>query len=324
MSIPRPEDLSPTPVFESYWRFAAERLRVYYQRVVGAPGPWTDDPVIGEYRFTNTFRAADRVSQYLIRKVQYHGSQEPADLIGRTLLFKLFNKIETWEVLLLDQPQGGSSTLGSVRDSLDLLFGAGVSIYNPAYIMANPPFGEDRKHRNHIRLLHMIITEFHLEDASSLQDLYQRLLMAPGVGKFLAFQFAIDLNYSAAFDFEESDFVIAGPGALDGISKCFSGASGYTAEEIIMGVTEGQHRWLARLGIDFPGLYGRPLQPIDCQNCFCEISKYARVAHPEVVGVAGRTKIKQRYSALAKPLPQPMFPPRWELNTIETPQESGL
>lgn len=320
-SFPRPEDLGPTVVFTSYWRFAAERLRVFYQKASGKM-TYSPDPVIQQYRFTNTYRASDRVSQYLIREVQQYGIQEPDQVIGRTLLFKLFNKIETWEVLRLDQPPGDSSSLGSITESLDLLFGAGISIYNPAYIMANPPFGEDRKHRNHIRLLYHIATESRLTEASSLEDLYRRLLMVPGLGKFLAFQFTIDLNYSDIFPFDESGFVIAGPGALDGISKCFSSPGSYTPEQIIHGVTEAQWRWFRELGIEFPGLYGRPLQPIDCQNLFCEISKYARIAHPEVKGVAGRTKIKQTYQPYPKPFPRPVFPKKWKLDT--TLWESGL
>lgn len=325
MSIPRPEELQPTLVFESYWRFAAERLRVFY-RMVNGHGAATTDPVIGHYRFTNTYRAADRVSQYLIREVQQQGSQEPDQLIARTLLFKLFNKIETWRVLRLDQPSGGATSLKDIRESLDALFNAGISVYNPAYIMANPPFGNARKHHNHIQLLYEIVAETNpnpLHRAHSLEDLYRRLLLAPGLGKFLAFQFAIDLNYSDAFKFSESDFVIAGPGALDGISKCFANTRGHTPEEIIHGVTEGQWRWFARLGIEFPGLYGRPLQPIDCQNLFCEISKYARVAHPEVLGVAGRTKIKQVYKPHRNMFPVPVFPARWNLNPLEW-KESGL
>jgi hypothetical protein len=322
LSFPRPEDLQPTVVFDSYWRFAAERLRVFYQIACGEAVS-TVDPVISQYRFTNTYRAADRVSQYLIREVQYRGSQERDQVVARTLLFKLFNKIETWEVLRLDQPPGGSMSYDSIVESLDALFGSGLSVYNPAYIMSNPPFGKDRKHQNHIAMLDWIMREAGLLDAVSLEDLYRRLLTAPGLGKFLAFQFAIDLNYSSAFDFDESEFVVAGPGALDGISKCFATPGSFTPEQIIYGVTEAQWRWFAKLDIRFPGLYGRPLQPIDCQNLFCEISKYARVAHPDVSGVAGRTKIKQTYKRHPKPFPPPMFPPRWGLDPNEW-KDSGL
>src|SRR5829696_7644509 len=62
--------LRPTPVFETYWRFAAERQAVYLARLRRAPLPWTDDEVLQAHRFTNVFRASDRVSQYLIAVVQ--------------------------------------------------------------------------------------------------------------------------------------------------------------------------------------------------------------------------------------------------------------
>src|SRR5260370_39652241 len=88
-----------TPVFDSYWFFAAERQRIYHRRVRGEPGPWTDDPVLSSHRFTNAYRAADRVSQYLIRHVAYDGDQAVDEVVFRALLFKLFNKVSTWELL---------------------------------------------------------------------------------------------------------------------------------------------------------------------------------------------------------------------------------
>jgi alpha-glutamyl/putrescinyl thymine pyrophosphorylase clade 1 len=57
-------------------------------------------------------------------------------------------------------------------------------------------------------------------------------------GPFLAFQFAIDLNYSALYRFSEMDFVVAGPEAKDGIAKCFIGAERIPPEDVIRAVTE--------------------------------------------------------------------------------------
>ena len=77
----------PSPVFDTYWRFAARRQAMYEARVTGQPPPWTTDPVLRTHRFTNCFRAADRVSQYLIANVIYTGPQEPTEIVFRTLLF---------------------------------------------------------------------------------------------------------------------------------------------------------------------------------------------------------------------------------------------
>ena len=60
--------LKPTVVYDTYWRFAAERQEIFFRRVVRtSQPPWTADPILAEYKFTNAYRASDRVSQYLIR-----------------------------------------------------------------------------------------------------------------------------------------------------------------------------------------------------------------------------------------------------------------
>src|SRR5688572_1809092 len=87
--------LTPTPVFRTYWKFAEARQALYLSRLTGGEPPWSPDPILQEYRFTNVYRAADRVSQFLIRDVIHRdGGGRPAeDIVFRVLLFKFFNKI---------------------------------------------------------------------------------------------------------------------------------------------------------------------------------------------------------------------------------------
>ncbi|MGW6954256.1 nucleotide kinase domain-containing protein [Streptomyces sp. PAN_FS17] len=85
--------------------------------------------------------------------------------------------------------------------------------------MPPPQLDEQRKHRNHLRLLEMMMTADapkRVLSAPTLQDAYQVLLGFPAIGPFLAYQFVIDLNYAAEMPFSEMDFVLAGPGARDG------------------------------------------------------------------------------------------------------------
>lgn len=313
--------MTPTKVFDTFWKFAAERQAVYLRRLGGDVGPWTEDPVIRAHRFTNVYRASDRVSQFLIAEVQHaeHRSQAPAEIFFRTILFKIFNKIETW--LLLERRLGPLSwqatPLAAIAEVLDKAFGAGHRLYSAAYIMPSPPLGFRRKHANHLALVALMMDEglpSRVVAARSLEDVFELLLSYPGLGRFLAFQYTIDLNYSSMLDFGEDDFVVAGPGAIDGIAKCFDDLGQRTAEAVIHWVVENQDREFARRGIDFQGLFGRPLMPIDSQNLFCEISKYARVVHPDAKGVSGRTRIKQSYRPDARPIPRPQFPPRWRVD----------
>src|SRR5262245_56126448 len=84
--------LRTTAVFESYWQFAAARQDLFMRRVSGAPPPWTTNPIIAAHRFTNAYRASDRVSQYLIRNVIYDERRGAEEVFFRTLLFKIFNR----------------------------------------------------------------------------------------------------------------------------------------------------------------------------------------------------------------------------------------
>ena len=54
---------------------------------------------MASHKFTNCYRAADRVSQYLINEVIYRGSQDAGEVLFRILLFRFFNRISTWRLL---------------------------------------------------------------------------------------------------------------------------------------------------------------------------------------------------------------------------------
>lgn len=312
----------PTIVFDSLWRFAAERQAIYRKRVAGTPPPWTSDPILRRHKFTNAYRASDRVSQYLISKVIYSKDWMPSDLVFRVLLFKIFNRIETWE--LLESSLGEISWCTYDFQLYDSLLNSarerGEPIYSAAYIM---PSGKglsssSRKHTMHLKLIEKMMGDRIpdlLVESRSMRFVFETLKSYPTLGDFLAFQYTIDLNYSSLTNFSEMEFVIPGPGARDGIHKCFSDLGGLSEADIIRSVTERQEHEFSRLSLDFISLWGRPLQLIDCQNLFCEIAKYSRITHPHFQGLSGRTKIKQLYRPSIKPV-SAWFPPKWGLNDL--------
>ena len=284
-SQPRPSKLYPV-----LWRFAAERQHIYLRRVAGEIGPWTDDPVLSEYRFTNAFRAADRVSQYLIRLAYADSFASDQTLFLRVLLFKTFNRIDTWEYIVrnLGPPVALHFDYAACDELLGARLRAGTPIYSAAYIM---PSGGRRgvpKHRVHLHLIRDMVAyglPQRVMQARSLEDAYTLLRGWPTLGPFLAFQYAIDLNYTALMSHAERDFVVAGPGARDGLTKCFDWLGDYTLAEHIVWMTERQEEEFERYGLTLQMACGDDhLQPIDVQNLLCEVSKYTRATHPEVQG----------------------------------------
>jgi hypothetical protein len=312
--------LKPTVVFATYWRFAAERQDVFFRRLRSSPPPWSSDPVLQEHKFTNAYRAADRVSQFLIRNVIYNGDPAPQETFFRTLLFKLFNRIETWELLARELGEISYASYAFKRYDrvLTKAMASGRKLYSAAYIM--PSGGRNavypRKHQMHLRMVERMMkdeTPERLSDSPSMASAFTLLRSYPTIGDFLAYQYVTDVNYSPLTGFSEMEFVVPGPGALDGIRKCFTDLGGLTEAELIKFITVRQDECFAAVNLRFSSLWGRRLQLIDCQNLFCEVGKYARVVHPEFTGLSGRTRIKQKLRPSPEPI-VPWFPPKWGLN----------
>lgn len=309
----------PTIVFDTYWYFATERQNIFFRRVAGQPQPWTGDEILQTYKFTNAYRASDRVSQYLIRHV-IAGRRSPSDIFLRCILFKIFNKIETWELL---QSEFGDINNDSFSEKhFDKVLTKALlnkqRIYSAAYIM--PSGGSwakcTYKHQVHLKLISKMLNDRlweSLASAPSMSKAFDLLRAYPTIGDFLAYQYVTDLNYSSLTNFSEMEFVVPGPGARNGILKCFSNTGGLTETDIISYVTEHQCFFFERLGLNFQNLWGRKLQLIDCQNLFCEVDKYARVRHPEFSELTGRMRIKQSFKTPKIMLP-PIYPEKWKLD----------
>lgn len=309
-----------TPVFDTYWKFAAERQNIFYRRMKKNAQRLTDDNILKLYKFTNCYRATDRVSQFLIKNVIYSGDQSPEEVFFRIILFKTFNKIDTWKTL---KNKFGEISFRDYKfdrysNVLSEQKRKKISIYSAAYIM--PSGGKkvafSEKHNNHLKLIELMMKQSlpnRVCDAKSLQHVFDLLREYPMIGDFLAFQYAIDLNYSELIDFNEMSFVVPGPGAKDGLKKCFSDFGGLSEVDLIKCTADRQEEEFIRRGIKFRTLWGRPLQLIDCQNLFCEIDKYSRVAHPTYSGLTGRTRIKQKFKPIDKPIDY-FFPPKWNIN----------
>ena len=150
-------------VYDLYWYFACERQNIFIKKLNDEPAPWTKDLILQEYKFCNSYRVNDRVSQYLLKNVIYNGkSYSNEDMLFRILLFKLFNKESTWELLLnnFEDINLKNFIFNEYSSVLEKAISNGIKIYNDAYIScANKAFGYDRKHDNHLALLNKMFNE---------------------------------------------------------------------------------------------------------------------------------------------------------------------
>lgn len=310
--------------FRYYFWFMQERMQLFWNKYHQQPFPWTEDQTLMNYKFTNVYRACDRVSQYLIREVIYADNSSdfsPEDTLLRILVFKIFNKIDTWKYI--EEQLGEPLTVTNYQPQLLTQWLSELQkiqpIFNGAYIMTGSHSQYTAFKSKHERWLHMVQREFlnkaglqRITQANSLKEIYTILLQCPFIGEFLAYQYTIDFNYSEVINFDENSFVKAGIGAQRGIKKCFFVDKKYQLEDYIYHTQEAMESYRKKYGHDeFQPLFGREPTLIDLQNCFCETDKLLRVKLPHIS--MGNKRIKQKYRAHREKVDF-FFPPKWNLN----------
>ena len=308
-------------VYDLYWYFAYERQNIFWKKINGENAPWTNDKILQEYKFCNSYRVNDRVSQYLLKNVIYNGKKySNEDMLFRILLFKLFNKESTWELLINNFEDVTLKTFSMEEYSkvLEEAILNGVKIYNDAYIScANKAFGYDRKHDNHLALLNKMFKGDRIQEkiikCKTMEEAFNIIKSYPLIGNFMSYQLVTDINYSEVVDWKEDEFTVVGPGSRRGIKKCFIDTGNMTDEDIIKYMYKHQDIEFKRLNLEFKRISNRPLQLIDCQNIFCELDKYCREAIPNLK--SNRTKIKKHYVPKIEKINY-IYPKKWKISKL--------
>jgi len=191
--------LKVTSVLDELYRWVVARHEIYLARVKGRPADeWTDDEILRRHKFTNVFRELDRVTQYEIRHViggHPHPTNEGEDnedaireAVFRVLIFKIFNRPSTWE--LLNESEVGPVSwktfdFNKYKKVLDRAHAKGVVLYNSAYQMLPPMEFKDYEDcpttsSKHLKLVALMMEEGLTEDlmASHTIEEVALLLMA--------------------------------------------------------------------------------------------------------------------------------------------------
>ncbi|KAI8996543.1 hypothetical protein BD414DRAFT_478341 [Trametes punicea] len=308
----------PNLMLDTFFTFVSERHRIHQRRLAGKPPPWTNDTILATYPFTNVFRVYDRVTQYVLRNVIEKGDQGLHEQCFRVMLFRSFNKIETWELLT---SHFGDITWRDFNVSAyeDVLLKEHQenALYGHAYIIPSSRLGGRANASNHLRLVQLMMEEDlprQLQKLRHLKDAHGRICLFPGMGDFMALQLALDLNMTPHFNYSEDEWVALGPGSLECIRKMFGPSIRGFEFEALRYLHESQHTHFARLHIrppDIPRLPGRTpgLSMVDLEHALCECEKYSRAYHPSIKGK--RQRVAKRVFV---PRPEPItadVPPHW-------------
>lgn len=264
-----------------YW--IDERQKIYLLKESDAPWPWTDDPILQQYKFTNVFREQDAMTKLLRRRVS---STDPQwKQFWKIYAFRMFNLHTTYDRLL----EAGLIQNWNAKKAIKLLSKAsleGNKIFTGAYIITNAgstqpkinvicnaltPAWQDKK----------VISGW-IRKSMSIQNTVSLLTKFPNVGKFVAYEIATDLRHTpllwGAGDIHT--WANPGPGARRGLNRLHDRPIKTRPPENQM-VEEMRELQDLVNQARLPNLHKQKVEMRDIEHSLCEFDKYMRVLNDE-------------------------------------------
>lgn len=238
---------------EAFFAFARERHAVYLRRRASLPAPWTTDPILQQYSFTNVFRQLDRTTQWYTEHVR--DKVRPEEQLLAAVVFRWFNRIRTGEAIFSQLDIFGqgvesasawdqflqTSNIAYMRDAILAYCDSGPYVTG-AYIVKTPD-GYD-KLSGVLQCIRWFMEQEHDIDSGkdyatvgyqqvsqtildypgevSLESVWDWLRQFPYLGDFMAYEIVTDLRWSLLQHAPDiMTWANPGPGATRGLGRVF-------------------------------------------------------------------------------------------------------
>lgn len=210
-----------------YFWWINERHRVYLNKEAGDQWPWTKDEILQKYSFTNVFRELDAET------VKFHDRIDlldlmPADKLYHMILFRAFNRAETYD--LLTRGKSTHHTPTKMKRILHRNADRGRKIFTGAYIITNAGSTEPKIDLMcdamgvHWRGRRKIYEEMMAD--GTMRGCTEILRAYPMQGPFTAYEVICDMRHQRGMLDKAKDrrtWANPGPGARRGINRIVSG-----------------------------------------------------------------------------------------------------
>lgn len=247
---------------EQFKRFVREREAVRRRKEDGEPQPWTRDPILAKYHFTNVDRRDDKGTKALVHMVK--GLSKP-DVILNCAAWRLLCRPTTQDAVL---PL--SAKRYDWKRTYELLKNCASKgpVFGPAYQTCPAPTGFDTGDtlKNYARLFehHAELWLERADEVYASENLNKAAaaLSSPGLGKMMALQVAMDVSYDkrAAFHGADDLQLPVNSGARVALRAIY-GREGLAAHQ-------GRLERLAK---------SAGLTVVQAEHALCEFGKYVRL-----------------------------------------------
>jgi len=263
-----------------YW--IEERHKIYRKREAGLPKPWTDDPILQQWRFCNVYRELDTVTQWIRENWRDPHHDDPnvwfAMVIARLInwpdtLAEMGYPVNGWERYPFE------STVHRRTERVPKL-----KSYSGAYIVSTNGHAMEKSSYLAAYVLEPLWANRQFitpKRGSTLAEFHKKLSLYDGMGSFMAGQVIADTKYTDLLQ-DAPDWwtwAAAGPGSKRGMNRVYE----YELNHPWPNNSWYKHLMDLKAVIDpMVDAAGMPmLHAQDLQNCLCEFDKMERVKRGE-------------------------------------------
>jgi len=278
-----------------YWQEEREKIRCK-KEVLGQEPPWTEDPILQNFKFCQVYREDDRTTRWFKKHIREPLKNDPAVFMA-TVIFRWFNLINTGRTLIehdLLLNWDRKKAIEEITKQPKWVTGAYI-IKTPNRMDKVTGVAECISHmwkdRNHITDL---LAEDLSNKESSLEKTWALVMSYPYMGPFMAYEVVTDLRWTHFLEDAEDRVTWgnAGPGAMRGLNRL-------TGRELSF--SRRSHDWNGEMNELYSAVSGRlwfkrkdlPYEMREIEGGLCEFDKYSRMVKNE-----GRTRSIYKHNDL--------------------------
>lgn len=265
--------------------FVREREAIRKKKEAGLPPPWTKDPILQTYRFTNVRRRDDRVTKWLLQNVLTEGQLARVGLKSFmlfTALCRFINWPPTIQAIMHERLWSKRLLLPRIGSFVDAEMGQRKKVWTGAYMVRAAP--EHQMGKGMYVAAEVIGKGLKpvLQDLERLyfalpsrRGVWELLCQQKGWGSFMAGQVVDDWAMTPLLQKADDHFTFApqGPGSVRGLNRLhgFPLKQRWPMDKWIAALMDCHWQIINKLGIEF-----KDMTLHDVQNSLCETDKYLR------------------------------------------------